>query len=250
MGMNNRLLRPRASGFVPTQISNLALWLDAADSTTITTDANTKVSEWRDKSTAAKHCSQGTANNRPAYVTAAQNGRNAVQFTTSTSQSLVQTSGTVGISGAAERTLFTVQQENAPGVNTFPAIFHWGADSNGQTHAHNVFRPVSGSSVVGADIYASGRNALLVAGAYSCVTSQLDSSSAVVAWRNQVAMTQSGTAGLAANTSDTVYTVGRWRVSTVYPGNICEIILYSRRLSSTEIASVEKYLSKKWSLGF
>jgi len=40
MGMSPRLLRPRATGFSPKNISGLALWLDAADSSTLyTTDA-------------------------------------------------------------------------------------------------------------------------------------------------------------------------------------------------------------------
>jgi hypothetical protein len=41
-----------------------ALWLDAADASTVTM-ANGAVSEWRDKSGNARHANQGTAARRP-----------------------------------------------------------------------------------------------------------------------------------------------------------------------------------------
>lgn len=44
-----------------------ALWLDAADSSTITLNGST-VSEWRDKSGNARHATQGTTGVRPAYT--------------------------------------------------------------------------------------------------------------------------------------------------------------------------------------
>jgi len=51
------------------QFVTTALWLDAADETTVTV-ADGAVSEWRDKSSSARHFSQGTASARPVYTTA------------------------------------------------------------------------------------------------------------------------------------------------------------------------------------
>ena len=78
MGMSGRLLRPRATGFNPRSIANLALWLDAADSGTIT--VGTGVSQWRDKSARGSLWTQGTGNNQPATGTQTIAGKNVLVF--------------------------------------------------------------------------------------------------------------------------------------------------------------------------
>lgn len=244
MAMNPRLLRPTASGFSPRQIASLHLWLDGADPASVTLDANTLVSEWRDKSGNSRHCQQTTAGDRPAYISAAQGGRNALRFGASTTRSLAQSTGQMGISGGSARTLFTVQKEDNPTAAQYPAIILWGAEANYATYAHNVYR-ASGSvpSVIGADIYNEGKNTVLSVGSASVLASQVDASSKVTVWRNGVSL---GTTTNSANTTDTAYRVGRWLTLGVYPSDICEIILYSRALSTDEIQRVEGYLAWKW----
>lgn len=68
------IVSARPAAFSPASIPNLALWLDAADASTITLDGSNNVSEWRDKSGNARHVSQSTALNRPSYVTGVLNG--------------------------------------------------------------------------------------------------------------------------------------------------------------------------------
>lgn len=70
--------RVAASGWTPAQIST-ALWLDAADSATVTTVSGA-VSQWNDKSGNARHATQSTAGNRPAYTSSGLNGYNVVTF--------------------------------------------------------------------------------------------------------------------------------------------------------------------------
>jgi hypothetical protein len=60
----------------PSMIST-ALWLDAADASTVTTISG-GVSQWSDKSGNARNFTQGTAGSRPAYTTSALNGLSAV----------------------------------------------------------------------------------------------------------------------------------------------------------------------------
>jgi hypothetical protein len=57
----------------------LALWLDAADSSTITLNGS-NVAQWNDKSGNGRHVSQATAANQPAYVASALNGKAGVNF--------------------------------------------------------------------------------------------------------------------------------------------------------------------------
>jgi len=62
--------------WTPSQIST-ALWLDAADSSTITLNGST-VSQWNDKSGNGRHATQTTAANQPTYSVAALNGKSSI----------------------------------------------------------------------------------------------------------------------------------------------------------------------------
>lgn len=73
--------------WTPTQITT-ALWLDAADSSTLwdatsggsLVDADGLVTRWEDKSGNARHVTQGGSANRPLRKLATQNGRDTIRF--------------------------------------------------------------------------------------------------------------------------------------------------------------------------
>jgi hypothetical protein len=70
----------KKSFWTPAQLgSPLALWLDAADASTITLNGST-VSQWRDKSGNARHVSQATAANQPTLTAFGLNGKPVVTF--------------------------------------------------------------------------------------------------------------------------------------------------------------------------
>jgi hypothetical protein len=56
-----------------------ALWLDAADASTIA-ESGGAVSQWNDKSGNGRHAIQATSGNRPTVSTAALNGKNVITF--------------------------------------------------------------------------------------------------------------------------------------------------------------------------
>ena len=56
-----------------------ALWLDAADASTVTTVSGA-VSQWNDKSGNARHAIQPTAGSRPTYLTNTLNGKNVINW--------------------------------------------------------------------------------------------------------------------------------------------------------------------------
>jgi hypothetical protein len=56
-----------------------ALWLDAADASTIT-ESGGAVSQWNDKSGNARHAIQATSGNRPTVSPAALNGKDVIAF--------------------------------------------------------------------------------------------------------------------------------------------------------------------------
>lgn len=66
------------AAWTPAEITT-ALWLDAADASTITLNGS-NVSQWNDKSGNNNHVVQSTAANQPAYGTRTLNGKNVVEF--------------------------------------------------------------------------------------------------------------------------------------------------------------------------
>lgn len=62
----------------PSMIST-ALWLDAADASTVTTVSGV-VSQWNDKSGNARNATQATTSNRPALTSSGLNSRNVITF--------------------------------------------------------------------------------------------------------------------------------------------------------------------------
>jgi len=64
--------------WTPAQLST-ALWLDAADASTITLNGST-VSEWMDKSGNARHATQATAANQPTYTLNGLGGKPVLTF--------------------------------------------------------------------------------------------------------------------------------------------------------------------------
>jgi hypothetical protein len=84
MPMNPRLLRPRASGFNPRSIPGLKVWLNAANSSSMTFNGST-VSQVNDLSGNGFHATQGIANNQPTYQATGFNGRPTLFFDTNDS---------------------------------------------------------------------------------------------------------------------------------------------------------------------
>ena len=72
-----------------------ALWLDAADASTITLNGST-VSQWRDRSGNGRHVAQATAVKQPTYTLAAQNNLNVLSFD-GNNRSLFASSGVINI---------------------------------------------------------------------------------------------------------------------------------------------------------
>lgn len=66
-------------GFSPLHLPGLALWLDAADTSTITSSSGA-VSQWNDKSGLGRNFSQSTSASQPTTGSVTQNGLNVIDF--------------------------------------------------------------------------------------------------------------------------------------------------------------------------
>jgi hypothetical protein len=71
------IIASSAKGFLPSDLSGLKAWYDAADTATISVSGNA-VTQWNDKSTSGYNITQGTAANRPTSGLSTQNGKNII----------------------------------------------------------------------------------------------------------------------------------------------------------------------------
>ena len=110
--------RAQAQGMLWTPaVLRPALWLDAADLSTIT--IATGVSEWRDKSGNGRHASQATASLQPSLISSTPNGLNAILFDGSDDWM-----GTAAGSYAAPQYFVAFRSRIAStGFNTFPCLY-------------------------------------------------------------------------------------------------------------------------------
>ena len=281
MGMNPRLLRPRASGFNPKNIAGLSLWLDASDSSTITLNGATAVSEWRDKSGNGYAVSQATANNQPA-LTGTIKGRACIEFDGVNDHLFSDGTGLAAIySGDKSVTAFCVGEAHDAAENVASASGTW--FSFGSTISGTQFfycRTNSGAGTLqiairndasntsgGFTAVSLGPAANLAAGkgdfficsfsspsqglgvirAHNVMTNVGDS---IPAPRNMQGSTTTGaTARVAGNSTTDRFTVGalgRNTFADFYPARLSEIIIYNRVISDAERAALVRSLGKKY----
>lgn len=232
MPMNNRLMRPMASGFDPRSIAGLALWLDAAD-----TSYNASTGTWTDKSANGRNFSQSIANNRPIVSSVSQNGRALLEFN-GTNNQLIHNSNFLQVSNctlfAAYRRLggtFGGVISSATNADQSPGLLIENNVGSVRGHAN---RSVAGAGTVNAFCIFTGT---VVAGATTAFVngSQVDADAV------------SNTLDTSASTT----AIGTYRQSAAnyLNGYIGEIVAYLRVLSTAERRRVEAYLGRKWGVG-
>ena len=97
------------------------LWLDASDSQTVTTVSGA-VSQITDKSGNNRNWTQSTLVNRPSYISAAQNGLNALRFNGTTSR-LDIVNSTLGLNANGGLTIAAVYKPTGTGAAGYNSIF-------------------------------------------------------------------------------------------------------------------------------
>lgn len=240
----------------PSDLSDLVLWLDGADANTVydaTTGGNlvaagNAVARWEDKSTNALHYTQGTANNRPLYVTGG-----GLDFDGSNDQ-LQATNGSNALQGKTTHSVFIVF--NADSFSGDPALlrvdsassndllFELGTNNSsnlgyfGQSSISTVFRT-----------YTNANNLTLSTSVnYVLDWKKRSASEGVLAIKGTEYYAHSG--GLGANNvrSNQTSTLGAFANSLYFNGKIYEVIAYGRNLSAQETSAVRGYLFAKWNI--
>jgi hypothetical protein len=99
-----------------------ALWLDAADASTIT-ESSGAVSQWNDKSGNSRHVSQDTAVNRPVVATTSVNSLNTILFTQTTTVSATTKELRSSTAYTANRGSIFIALKPASSQQAFAAVF-------------------------------------------------------------------------------------------------------------------------------
>jgi hypothetical protein len=218
-----------------------ALWLDAADATTIT-EASGVVSEWSDKSGNGYDVSQATPGARPVVSAAAQNGLDAIAF--DGTDDLLTTSVNFPITGNSEFAIFLAGK---PALgSTEGIVVGWGA--NGVLEGVGTTR--------GALAYMGGNNynmsTLLaedtpVQTAYTKTPGAIDATSA---WfKNGASNDGTGHSTSTPNTIARPFVVGRLNEFAFFQeGETYEVVVLDYAPDTATRQRIEGYLAHKWGL--
>jgi len=227
--------------------AGLTLWLDAADDTTFSYSSGTEVSQWRDKSGNNFNANQATTANQPSRSSFI-NSRKGVNFTSTNGDFMRVSSGIVTPNYI---TLFAVVRP-ATQDNSYAIIMEQdhGNGYNGWVIQRNGAGSFWQSWVASAASTWLNPNQI----AYTDNTSQI-----VTLRKNAstINLYSNGTSSSPVSISDTVITqtsyglnLGYWQYGggRYYNGVMCEILVFNRGLSDTELKQVNTYLGQKWGI--
>ncbi|MEN9766838.1 MAG: Synechococcus phage [Cyanobacteriota bacterium] len=246
-----------------------ALWLDAADASTVTTVSG-NVSQWNDKSGNGRNAAQGTAGSRPAYTSAGQNGLNTISFDGSSDRLSLAS----GLSLGTAHSIFVVAKNSATitAASSSQVILSGGSWVSPSTTtselllgAGNLTGNLANERIYSLVIAAS--ESLSVANVYGYGKTNADVSGAFVLGSSFTTTGNAFTGRLnGSNDLATASVGGYFNTSTRYPtivqhigfrgvndtvfwsGDINEIIITPTYLSSANTERIEGYLAHKWGL--
>jgi hypothetical protein len=204
------------------------------------------VSEWRDKSGNGRNFSQSTGNNQPTVTTNAQNSRNTFGFD-GTNDTMT---GPAGFSLTSTHTVVAVVR---PDVRKIAGLL-----SGSITQSNLIYGDGSasfsgtkfGAFGVGRAVYGGGT---ITTGAFQLFSAVMsggtlpaDLSMFTNGAGGAVSTETAGTAPGAAMTANLL--LGTTQGSQFWDGDIAEVAIWDRALSSAERATAERGLGKKWGI--
>ena len=268
MAMNQKLLRPRASGFNPKNIAGLYLWLNGSDSSSVTLNSG-NVSEWRDLSGGGRHFTQATSAAQPVYTTAGQNGKNCLTFDGSRRlvSSLAASNWAFLHDGVQPYSFWSVWQATSGAIRT---IFSTGNSSQGvrSFYVWHDFGTLAANNVRSEVTTSAAGNFVIIRNMGSQTQNvmrwmRLDGDLNNATAASRMLMTNNAGASSTADTSGAgnpatgdpqqTATIGSLSTSSQsfgFSGVLCEILVYSRGtfLTSSELTKIGNYLTQKWGL--
>lgn len=234
--MSAALRRP----FNPTRIQGLQLWLDAADTNTITS-ASGLVSVWADKSGNGNNVTQGTGANQPTTGSVTQNNLNTIDF--DGGDWLVVPSAIFANIPNGPNTLFVVCKQDVAGVAERVITFNESGSTRydlqyGASAGQIVFQSRNG---FGSFVTQTG----ITATDYNVFKGRRSGTTQAIAFNGSAETTNALGADEPGCTGGDIGAFNNG-ASGHLNGTIAEIVLYNQSLSTAESGNVESYLMNKW----
>jgi len=234
--------------FNPLYLSGLVLWLDAADSSTITQSGGS-VSQWNDKSGNSDNAVQASSSIQPTYANSAVTFNGSSQYMTLSSASTLPNGAT-----PTGTYFFVTKLTTSSAVQAF---FMYGPTTLATGANHQFYYNASNQLVIdtfGAGGTTDSTNVYNTSVILSSTISNSGGTGTVTGWRNSNSFgpttytTASITSqkGFVGVTQTGVGTSGT--LAYYFGGNIYEILIYNSVLSGPRRQQVEGYLAWKWGL--
>ena len=235
----------------PISAINISIWYDAADSVYFVPSnpaSGTNITQWSDKSGAARNAGPSGGANKPDYITNEQNGKNVLRF--SATDNMQITGATWTRSQSAFAVYAVARAATLSGVRTITAT-----DTNGYKISYNGTNwfvsgvGLSGTSTIVGDTTKFHIHGFLFDGSGATnsdkFTYRYDLSAAT--------LTFTGTAASATSNLSNAFDIAWWSngsspTKEYFTGDVAEIIVFTRKITTSEIDFVENYLKNKWGL--
>ena len=213
-------------------LAGMGVWLDAADAASLTVDGTNHISQWNDKSSNARHFSQGSGTSQPIYTAGALNGLAVVRLDGIDDRLTLN-------SATNPRTVFFV---NVPAPFTYQVGTSWLNGIYGNSNpgdkgirmdsATNWANPGDGND------YGNGGGAYFVNGV---------ATGTFTSGAPQVLTAQRG--GAFSGTYNNTHLGWYYDTSRAYKGDLAEVLIYESVLNTAQQQAVEGYLMSKWGMG-
>lgn len=218
---------PYYTAFSPLSIPTCALWLDAADSTTVT--GTTTVTAWSDKSGNGRPV---TITSAPSYGTTTQNKLKTLAF----NNNQVTTSIASAV-GTGDFTLIAVWYQSTGGTNTVLSLGTSGSSSQSLGYSATKYNFYQFGSVQESAYTTSAGSWVIQIGTRI--------SSVKTVYINGYPGTTPSTDSY--NQTVTTVTIGKGDGFGI-TGQIGEILVYTGTMAQTDQQKIESYLAQKWNL--
>lgn len=260
--------------WTPAQIST-ALWLDAAESTTLydatsggsLVAADGTVARWEDKSGNARHATQGTSINRPLRKTAYEGGRDSILFdgsndalslaanlsiATHTVFIVARNSATITAASSAQY-LLSGGSYTYPSITTSEWLFTVGSLTGNLTN-ERLCNMVLAHAATGADLWGYGKTNADISTAIIAASSYSPGGTFVGKLNGAADYASVSSRGAYSGTNTRHPTLLRGignrfsNTANHWSGAISEVIVCTSVLSAGDIETVEGYLAHKWGM--
>lgn len=239
-----------ALSFAPGDVIGLALWLDAADASTLVKDGSNRISQWLDKSGEGKHAAMPNSIYQPLYVPSGIAGKGSLDFENSKYLELPDLSG---VFGSNNRSFFAVFEHFSPTDQGYLlSLGYFSTGGAGKSWRVSVDDGHLQLEITGADAATAqfpGTNPAQMA----CILTGTTISDHTM-WLNGVGQGLSGSSivntdfGEASISQQNRGGPGGFIEDKAIDGLISEILVYNSALSSSDRQKVEGYLAHKWSI--